>query len=186
MQNIDDSLSPRRRVLLATGLAGSAALAAAGLFHSRPAAAQGFLQASSLLEILQHSRELTLFHGWVKQAGLERELAAPGNVALFVPHDGAIMSLTAQQLGAIEQNRETLTRTIRAHLADYPHQILAGGTDRDNSNGANEAVRSRAGSTIFISNPGGSLPRVNSFAIFVSNMRAANGIAHCIDGVLRA
>jgi uncharacterized surface protein with fasciclin (FAS1) repeats len=55
-----------------------------------------------------------------------------------------------------------------------------GGSD----GGLGATVRSRAGTTIVISNGARSLPRVNEFRVFVANMRAANGIAHCIDGVL--
>jgi len=186
MQNIENSVSARRRVLFASGLAGSAALATAGLFQSRPAAAQGFMQAPSLLELLERARELSRFAAWVKRAGLESELAAPGNVTLFVPHDAAIVRLSTQQLGAIEQNRETLARTVRAHLADYPFQILAGGSNDANNGGSGATVRSRAGSSIIVSNPGLALPSVDNFVIFVANMRAANGIAHCINGVLGA
>lgn len=186
MSDIDLNVAARRRVLLAGGLAGGAAVATAGLFRSSPAAAQGFLQAPSLLQVLERARDLSRFAAWVKQAGLEGEFAAAGDAALFVPHDEAIKRLSAQQLAAIEQNRETLTKTLRSHLAEYPYQILAGGSSSENAGGSGATIRSRAGSTIVITNSGGALPRVNNFAIFVANMRAANGIAHCIDGVLGA
>ena len=170
---------PGRRHLGRIALAGSAAVAAVTLFPGTRAAAQ----APTLLQIVNSSRDLSHFARWVKQSGLESEFTAGVNLALFVPHDEAIERLTAAQRQRIEANRDALRVAVLAHLAEYPHQILAGGGG-ESDGGSGGIVRSRAGNTITIVNGGRALPRVNNFAIFVANMRAANGIAHCIDGVL--
>jgi len=178
---LDSITKPQgRRTLGAAAAAGSAVIAAAALFGGRPATAQQ----STLLQVLERSRDLSRFAAWVKQAGLENELAAPGNVALFVPHDEAVERLTAAQLQRIEANRDTLRRAVHAHLAEWPNQLLAGGSSGESEGGSGATIRSRAGTTIIIANGARSFPRVNEFRVYVANMRASNGIAHCIDGVL--
>jgi uncharacterized surface protein with fasciclin (FAS1) repeats len=168
-----------RRQIGRIALAGSAAVAAATLFSTTHATAQ----APTLLQIIERARDLSIFAGWVKRAGLEGELTAGSNLALFVPHDEAVERLTAAQRQRIEASRDALRNAVLTHLAEYPHQILAGGGG-EGDGGSGGIVRARAGNTIVIVNGGRALPRVNSYAIFVANMRAANGIAHCIDGVL--
>ncbi|HEV7266124.1 MAG TPA: fasciclin domain-containing protein [Falsiroseomonas sp.] len=174
-----DLYRPDRRHLGRVAMAGSAAVAAATLFSGTRATAQ----TSTLLQIVERARDLSHFERWVKQAGLESEFTAAGNIALFVPHDEAIERLTAAQRQQIEGSRDSLRTAVLAHLADYPYQILAGGGG-ESDGGSGGTVRAKAGNTIVITNGGRALPRVNNFAIFVANMRAVNGIAHCIDGVL--
>lgn len=173
----------RRNVLAAAMLGGTTA--AAGLLTSqRRALAQILAPVPTLSQILDQARDLSRFAGWAKRAGLQNEFATTGNTALFVPHNASIQRLSEQQVEAIERNTESLTSLVKAHLANYPYQILAGGSSNETAGGSGATIVSQTGTTIVVSNSGGALPRVNNFAIFVANMRASNGIAHCIDGVL--
>jgi hypothetical protein len=94
-----------------------------------------------------------------------------------------VEKLSGFRLRELEMNRDAARRTI-LYITTYAKQILAGGGA--DSAGMIGTIRSVTGDTLQLAFGMGSLPRVNGAPTFVANMRAANGIAHCEDGVLRA
>lgn len=170
---------PTRRGFAAASL-GTAALAA-GALRPGPAAAQP----ADLMQLLESASDLTRFAAFVRRAGLEAELTRPGQIGLFVPSNTAIERLPPLQLRELEGSSEALRRTVRHHMTDFTQQITPGGMSQGASSGQSASIRTAEGGTLALSFGTGSLPHVDGVRIAVANMRAANGIAHCIDGVLR-
>lgn len=128
---------------------------------------------------------MSRFAALIRQAGLEPLFSRPGPIGVFVPHNLAIERLPVHRLHQLEQDPEGLRRTIRHHVTDFTRQILAGGFSESSPSARSETARTPDGATLSVSHNAGSMPRVDATPIFVANMRASNGMAHCIDAVLQ-
>lgn len=159
---------------------GAAAASAAGAMRPGAAAAQS----PTILQVIDAGADMSRFAALIRAAGLERLFTQPGPIGVFVPHNAAVERLSAHRLRQLEQDPEALRRTIRHHVTDFTRQILAGGFSDSSSGSRSETARALDGATLTITHDAGSLPRVDGAPVFVANMRAANGMAHCIDAVL--
>lgn len=167
-----------RRGLSALALTG-AAVAAGGVLPRRAGA-----RAITLMQIIDAGGDMSRFAALIRRAGLEQLFTQPGPVGVFVPHNAAVERLSAHRMRRLDQDQEALRRTIRHHVTDFTQQILAGGFSDAASGSRSEMARALDGATLMITHNAGSLPRVDGAPVFVANMRASNGIAHCIDAVL--
>jgi uncharacterized surface protein with fasciclin (FAS1) repeats len=172
-----DVTTTTRRSLGFAGLSGFA------LAATLPAGRAAQAQPGSLLDLINTARDLSHFAGLIRAAGLEEEFRRPGNFGVFIPHNAAVEKLSGFRLRELENNREVMRQTILYHVTTFTKQILAGGSSE--SSGMVDTIRSVAGGTLHLTYGMGALPRINGAPIFVANMRASNGIAHCVDEVLR-
>lgn len=167
------------------GVAASAvALAAAGGVVATPAAAQlGTGQDMTLLGVLKASRDLSIFAKLVKTAGLEDELAKPGRFGFFVPHDPFFGSFEAPSMQDLTADRDRLKRLVLNHVTTAAPIVLPGG---NGSEQGPELVQltTLSGRAIGLWNGAGGVPRINGRLIYVANVPATNGVAHCIHGLI--
>ncbi len=172
-----------RRYFGTAAVVAAAGLAAAGL--SAPAGAQGVVQGGSLslLDILKGSRDLRRFAALVNELGMEAEFTKPGPFGIFVPHDAAFLDASPARLRAATASTEAARRLVMNHITPFTGLILPGGNANSES-GTTDSFTSAAGQPLQLMQRSGALPSVNGLRVYVANVRASNGMAHCIDGIL--
>jgi len=166
------------------GLAASAvALASAGSLAAQPAAAQTGSRSMTLLEVLAASRDLTVFAGLVKAAELEGELGKPGRFGFFVPHDPWFGSFEAPSRQELTADRERLRRLVLNHITTEAPIVYPGGTGGMASH-ETIVLSTLSGRSVSLWNGVAGVPRIEGRLIYVANVPASNGIAHCIHGLI--
>jgi uncharacterized surface protein with fasciclin (FAS1) repeats len=164
------------------GLAASAvALAAGGATLLRPTAAAA--RTMTLLDVVNVSRDLSRFAGLVKAAGLEGELSKPGQFGLFAPHNPYFESFHAPTMETLVGDLGRLRRVLLRHITTKPVMVYPGGLGSERG-GDLELLRTVGGDSVAVWNGGGGQPRIEGRVIWVANVAASNGIAHCIDGLI--
>jgi len=172
--------------LAALGAAGSwPALGAAGLALDTRAQAQGIVQSGSLnlLEIINASRDLRQFATFVRELRMEEEFTKPGPLGVFVPHDAAFLDASPARLRIATATPEAARRLVLNHITPFTGLILPGG-HANSEGGTVDNFTSAAGQGMQLMQRSGALPSVNGLRVYVANVRASNGVAHCIDGIL--
>lgn len=163
------------------GLAAPALVLAAGAAAlPRPASAQ----AMTLLDVVNVSRDLSRFAGLVKAAGVEGELTRPGQFGLFAPHNPYFESINAPAMEALTRDIPRLRRVLLRHVTTRPVSVYPGGRGGMEGGGDLELLQTLSGDSVAVWNGAGSQPRIEGRVIWVANVRASNGIAHCIDGLI--
>ncbi len=164
------------------GLAASAvALAAAGGTLVSPAAAQA--QGMTLLQVLKASRDLSIFAGLVKTADLEAEFSKPGRFGFFVPHDPFFGSFEAPSMQDLTSDKQRLQRLVLNHVTTVAPVVYPGGNGSENSP-ESMSLTTLSGRSVALWNGAGGVPRIHGRLIYVANVPASNGVAHCIHGLI--
>lgn len=163
----------------------AAVVAAAGLAVAGTAGAQSVVQGGSLslLDILKGSRDLRRFAALVNDLGMEAEFTRPGPFGIFVPHDAAFLDASPARLRAATATPEAARRLVMNHITPFTGLILPGGNANSES-GTTDSFNSAAGQPLQLMQRSGALPSINGLRVYVANVRASNGVAHCIDGIL--
>lgn len=165
------------------GLAASAvALAAGGSALLHPTAASA--QTMTLLDVVKVSRDLSRFAALVTAAGIEGELTKPGQFGLFAPHNPYFESINAPSMEALTRDMPRLRRVLLRHVTTRPVSVYPGGRGGMEGGGDLELLQTLSGDSVAVWNGAGSQPRIEGRVIWVANVRASNGIAHCIDGLI--
>jgi uncharacterized surface protein with fasciclin (FAS1) repeats len=138
----------------------------------------------TLLDVVNVSRDLSRFGALVKAAGIEGELTKPGQFGLFAPHNPYFDSLNAPTMEALTRDVPRLRRVLLRHITTKPVSVYPGGRGGMEGGGDLELLATVGGDTVAVWNGAGGAPRIEGRLIYVANVRASNGIVHCIDGLI--
>jgi uncharacterized surface protein with fasciclin (FAS1) repeats len=171
----------RRRAL---GIVAGGALLAPAILSVRaaPAAAQAQGAVPTAYDLISSSRTTTIFADVIKTHGLEAEFRAPGRFGFFVPLDSAVERLPALQVERFRRDKELARKTVLNHITDYSDPINALVAFQEGS-WDTRRLKTRAGYTLTLVTGGGQ-PRIGGHTILYTNIPAANGYCHGLDGVL--
>ncbi len=165
---------------------GVAAVAAAtGLALAGGAQAQSIVQGSNLtlLDIINGSRDLRQFAALVRELGMQGEFTKTGPLGVFVPHDAAFLDASPARLRIVTATPDAKRRLVMNHITPFVGLILPGG-NAESDGGTVDNFNSATGQSLQLTQRSGALPSINGLRVYVANVRASNGVAHCIDGIL--
>jgi uncharacterized surface protein with fasciclin (FAS1) repeats len=125
----------------------------------------------SILEVLEESGQFEQFLAAVDAAGLTETLSGPGPFTVFAPSDDAFAAL-----GALPQDPEALAQLLLYHVVDG--KLTAFDIE------AETTLTSLQGAEIAVTSDQGLLILNGAATVTISNIDAANGVAHEINAVL--
>lgn len=135
----------------------------------------------TLVDVVAGNPDFSTLAAAIDAAGLTETLAGPGPYTVFAPTNEAFAALPPGELDTLllPENQDKLTRIISYHVipgavmaADVPAEEA--GTATASINNLDLSVRRLADGSV----------RVNQYTVTASDLPAANGVVHVIDGVL--
>lgn len=135
----------------------------------------------TLVDVVAGNPDFSTLAAAIDAAGLTETLAGPGPYTVFAPTNEAFAALAPGELDTLllPENQDKLTRIISYHVipgtvmaADVPAEEA--GTATASINNLDLSVRRLADGSVM----------VNQYTVTASDLPAANGVVHVIDGVL--
>jgi len=140
--------------------------------------------AQNIVQLAEHTKDLSILVGAIAAAGLADTLSAPGHFTVFAPTDAAFKALPAGTLAELmkPENKKKLADILLYHV--LPEKVLS--TDLKTF----QAVTTVEGKPVHVTKWGGhvkvgaSLRSKDLKDVIAADNLASNGVVHIIDGVL--
>jgi uncharacterized surface protein with fasciclin (FAS1) repeats len=131
----------------------------------------------SVVQIAAGNKDFSTLVAAVKQAGLAETLSGPGPFTVLAPTNEAFAKIPETQLQALLQDREKLTKVLKAHV--IAGSVLAADVKKLDG----KTAKTLADAEFPVKVDGGTVT-IGKAKVVKADIKASNGVIHVIDTVL--